>query len=696
MADTSFTGLPLEADEAEASETAESATASAEANPVKLPPAAPAKLPRPKRRAATRRTAPAPATEIKSEAKASSPRLRRPKAAVSPRARRTAPAPARSLADSLSRIYQDADGKIPNMREFKIHRGSLWRRAIGTLLGALVVVALGAAAYLFISARLAPPTDPLELTITGPAEVALGAPSTYRVRLKNRSRASLANITLELNYPKGFLVSEALPAAANPAQTEWSLGSLPGNDETEVAVTGRPYGLIGIAESWRAFATFRPESLASDVRAVATLPATITESPLELSVSGPESARLGAPAEYLLTLPGVMPALPGSLELVPNFPNSFALATATPALKRGRWIILSPTATSTAATTSPRRFKLTGSWRPEASGVGAVGGTLLLTLPNQTSLTLQQQSVTTTLLENALSLSLAINGALERLTAAPGDLLLSTLRLKNNSAETLRQVTVSLVWDAPALKRQSMLNWAELTDANNATVRGEQRGDKRRLGYLTWTPAEVKGFGKLAPGAEVTLDLRLPIKNAEQFEASAIAVPTITALPGVRYLDAAGKEVDFSGTPLTITLGSDLKLESRDEVTSDEAAGSESHAITWVLTNSFHPLKNVLLTATAYGEVSFASATPTPAGRVTFDPTSKTITWSIPELPENLDTVALPFTLTLKNKNPTQTTLLSKVRVQAEDAVTDTSIEFLGEEILLAPPEEADQSPSEE
>ena len=53
-------------------------------------------------------------------------------------------------------------------------------------------------------------------------------------------------------------------------------------------------------------------------------------------------------------------------------------------------------------------------------------------------------------------------------------------------------------------------------------------------------------------------------------------------------------------------------------------------------------------------------------------------------MPESVDVLSLPFTVTINKNNPTQNTLVSKVHVQAEDTVTGEKLDFLGDEISLA------------
>ena len=101
------------------------------------------------------------------------------------------------------------------------------------------------------------------------------------------------------------------------------------------------------------------------------------------------------------------------------------------------------------------------------------------------------------------------------------------------------------------------------------------------------------------------------------------------------------------------------------------------------LSKSQFALKNVTVDADLFGDITFGSASSTPAGTLSFDPTTKHLVWSIPEFTENNDILALPFTVTINKKNPTQNILVSKVHIRAQDSVTGKQMEITGDEISL-------------
>jgi leucyl/phenylalanyl-tRNA--protein transferase len=59
--------------------------------------------------------------------------------------------------------------------------------------------------------------------------------------------------------------------------------------------------------------------------------------------------------------------------------------------------------------------------------------------------------------------------------------------------------------------------------------------------------------------------------------------------------------------------------------------------------------------------------------------------WIIPEMPESVDVLALPFSISIPVKNPSQTNLLSEVTIEADDAVTGQHLTLKGDPITLSP-----------
>lgn len=582
----------------------------------------------------------------------------------------------------LESIYED-NGKMPNMKEIKIKKRHPAARIFFTGLFILALMAAAAwAGFFYLPNRSGAGEKELSLRITGPTELNIAATTTYVISYANRQKIALKNVVLTVNYPESFVFLDSSLPSSNSGHTQWNIGDIKPNASGEIKITGTNFGALDQKNSWRIFVNYQPENFNSEMQANATLETKITVSPFSIGISGPDKIAIGDSAEYIFTLKNDSDWQPNKLIVAPTLPTNFYISSSSPVLnKDNTWVI-------TRATSTPEMtFKLSGKFSEagidlENNAAAQINADIRLPFgPNERLYSIGAAGLNTDLVKNSLIFSLAINGTMTDLSSQPGDVLNMTLYLKNTSKDTMKNASIKLTLNSPALKKQSALNWAELEDKLDGDVTGEQISDTMRRGLITWTPRHLPSLAEIKPGDEITIDLRLPVKDARVFDLSGLTEFKIEALAETTYKDKTGQERTLSGNPIVITLNSDLAFESRDTVVMEN--GLETREINWVITNDFHPLKNLELSATLFGDVNFETASPTPAGVVSYDADSKKITWTIAEMPESVDVLALPFTVTINKKNPTQSALISKVRVKAEDTVTGQTIEFMGDETPL-------------
>lgn len=654
-----------------------------------------AQTPAPKKRRATKRassrkTKPkTPPTPVQDQASAidSVDEIYLPKTETQPPAFSVGPLPRvspnkKSLDETLNTIYQNEKGELPNMQKIVIKTNHPILKFFLGLLLAGAFLTLAAWAGFFYFAPQATNGEQVRLTIIGPTDVTVGATSTYAISYKNQLNIPLRDVTIELHYPDGFVIADATPAAKNSGQTEWQLGSLDPHAVGTITLTGVAYGNLHGAAAWQAFCNYRPDNFKSSLRAVASLTTSVVAVPIALSISGPDKTPAGAPTKYQFVISKNDAATLPNLELTPHWGRAFTLVSSTPPLdKKMRWLIpASAWATSTPGSGS-LAFSLTGGWAVSTDTQPMQADLLWLVDATHKSYSVGTATVTTTIAQSSVNYSVAVNGSLTNLSAVPGDMLAITVHLQNGSENTIKNAVLKLDIEAPAIKKQTLLDWANLTDPADAIVVGEQKSSARRIGHLTWTAKQLPALLKIAPHADINIDLRLPLKDTQNFDLSNIADTKTNLTANAAYTDEAGKNQTLTAPPLSIVLRSDLKLDNRDEVSVENAA--EVHNVAWVLTNSFHPAKDIQISASVFGDTTYASGSSTPVGTITFDPKEKKLVWKLDTFPTGVTTLTLPFTLTLNSKNPTQNQLLSKVRVQAIDSVTNEAIDLLAPEISL-------------
>ncbi len=603
---------------------------------------------------------------------------------ITPRQRRRIKTPANQLAvanpkidECLTSIYQDERGAIPDMRTIAVkkeHRiGNFFLRLICI---SVVCSALGWILWYYWPQLLRHSENQATLTIVGPDHPPIGQSSTYTLSYENREKIDLHDVLLQLHPAAGFIIDYSSLTANNDKKTEWTIGILPAKGSGTLTITGRQFGTPHQAASWRAALKYQSEKITSFLEEETSLPITLGPAPVTLTISGPAQNTLGSAVTYTFQVAakGGWPREP--LEIVPEFPVNFSLSSSSPALTKNHWIIPTP------SSTTPFNVVITGQWHDSTTTEPIIRAGLFWSVPSTTKNFLVEKSeFKSEVIKNDINLSIAINGTTTDFDSKPGDLINTTFQLQNNSGHEIKNAILGLSFEAPALKRQSLLNWPEITNPADADIQGEQLSDTRRRGTLTWSSKHLPALAQLPSGKEASLDIRLPIRDSKNFALESVRDTTITVRGTATFSDQTGTHTILSN-PITITVNSDLTFEQRSAV-SVTPEGKKRFAISWILNNTFHALKNIDLSATLYGDINWEANGDVSSGVLTYDAAAKKLTWHIAELPTTVDVASAPFTVSLNSNNPTQSLLISKIRIQADDTVTGKKIELLGDEVPL-------------
>jgi len=516
------------------------------------------------------------------------------------------------------------------------------------------------------------------LTITGPQNVNLGATTTYQINYTNLQKVDLTKVVLTVKYPEGFELLTTNPPTQSGTQNEWDLGTLNLKEKGSIEIVGKMYGSLKQEQSLRAFLNYTPENFESELQTVATLSNKIDKTPFELSIIGPDSAVVGNDVEYKFILETKEMFLGQDLELVPQLPENFYITNSKPKLETdNKWIVLNKNATSTE---TKQEFILTGKYSEIEADKITAGAELQLYTNTDQTYTIAKSEITSLLSRNDLGFNLAINGSIKDFSTVPDELLTISLRIKNSNDEDFSDAKIKLWLDAPATNRESLLDWAKISDEADGDIQGIQLTDNERRGQIVWTKRDVPALEKIKSGEEVVLDLSLPIKNSTEINLSKLKSYLINVASEISFTKE-NAEKTISSNPINITVNSDLTFETRDNITKE--GDKETHNITWVINNHLHPLKNIKLTADVYGDVEFITTEDAIDGELKYDQNNKKITWIINQMPVEVDVFALPFGIKLNTKNLSQETLISKVHIEATDDTTGETISLLGEETKL-------------
>lgn len=584
----------------------------------------------------------------------------------------------------LQEIYENSDGSMPDMRQFERTSRRSMAAAVGTLAASFVFLGTVVwAGFFFFQPTGAFQEDDVTLSVSGETRVPIGGRATYRIRYRNNQRVDLTRALLTVRFPAGFVLEESSRPADNDAKDEWALGAVRGEDSGFLDITGRFYGTVGEAQSFRAFFTYTPSNFNSEFQKAANVSVVLDNAPIDILVDAPKEVVAGADAIFTAS---VKPRdAVSELGLPPLFfemfpPASFTKKASTPAADSRtplRWPLNAETgegqvrvtgifAKDDAATSTVIRFAVVG--RKPGDKAGDV-------------YTYAMRDVPLSLAGRDIAARLVVNGSSGDFSVSPGDVLRAAVSVENNGKTAMKGVQARVFFDAPSSNNKSVFDWNALDDRLNGSVVGEQISSAIRRGSITWTAKEIPALRELAPGAHTEIEFSLPIKSSLDETLSAATAP-ITAVVDVQYEGAGGKEL-LRGNQILLTLAANASLAVDDTVTAGQN-GAATHTVTWTLANSFHSLKDIRIEGEIYGETRWnADGLSVPGGKAAYDEKRKMVVWTIPEMPESVDVLPLRFAITFDRDNPTQKFLTGTIKGRAIDAVTGKEVLFAADEIVL-------------
>jgi hypothetical protein len=585
------------------------------------------------------------------------------------------------ISKQLAEIYQDDQGRMPDMRQIKITKTHTAFKTFLTivLIGGLLAAVAWAGLFFIPGGADKFSEDKVALRLNGPTNIMAGTTTTYKVAYENNQSVAFKKAIINVQYPDGFVFVSSDVAPKNSGHTEWDLGKVEAGKKREINITGLTYGALNQKQSWRVFLTYQPENFGSELQKSAILDIVTDKSPFSLTVNGSNKTLAGNAVDYTLVVHKEADSAIAKLELRPSWPKNFILVSSSPAIGKDFKWILEPNKFSSPSSFADTSwtFKLSGRFDTSTEETNEITGALL-TLANNKLFTITDTKIAPQVGKSDLDLSLAINGSIGNLSAQPGKQLNMTLTLKNSSDQDIDNGVLKLGLNGPSIQKQALLNWAKIEDKYDGNIVGSQISANVRRGEITWDKSKIPALAKLKKGQEISIDIVLPLKDAAAINLSDLKDSfKITALAELAFKDSDKKDQKISSNQIVITVNSDLKFEARDTIS------GQQHKINWVVTNNFHPLKNLTLSADVIGDVSVELPAPTPAGGVKFDAKTTKLTWTIAEMPDSVDVLALPITITINTPNTTQELLVSKVNIQADDTVTGEKIDLVGDELKL-------------
>lgn len=561
------------------------------------------------------------------------------------------------MKEGLEAIYghekhkDDSVSTIVKAPKNRLTRILLW--TIFSLIGVAVIVVTSFLIYTRIERSSG--VEPLVLTIEGPETAVSGAPIAIEVRYKNPKNIPIANLEIDLNLPKGFLIETALPEPTNAEDFVYQIGSIGSYSDGVITLTGTWVADLDSELPLQAFASYRPANFNSEFQTIEKKIIKTTDTLVSTTVTGPSEGRAGDELTYTIvtkntsetqTLTSIVQEL--------TLPEGFYLTKSNPTIEAGG------VAEYTIATLPPlaeHKAEMTGTFASDIEGLHSFKTTpSLLALSSRYSG--KTEEVATEVLKSALKLSLVVNGADSEALTRAGSTMRVSVSLENTSTTPISDVELLLDFQSG---KPVPISWS------NATLDG---GRVTSAGILF----SKTTIGTIAPGTRKTLNLIFPVKG----EISATDADRFT-LVGT----ATTGNASYQSSPLSLAIATNLSFTSlaRYYDASGNALGAgplpptvgttTNYRIEWIIKNSLHDLRSIDVEAVLPPDVIFVRNVQTDLGELTFNESTRTVRLSIAEIPKTLQTVSSSFEVAITPTSDELNTfvkLLSGSTLHATDA----------------------------
>lgn len=550
---------------------------------------------------------------------------------------------------SLSAIYRDESGKMPDLTTFEPVTSRWWLYAVGAFAAFVVVLVAAAwAGFTFFKPFRGFSGQGLVIQIEGPERVSLGQETSYFINYQNGTSDPLAAAEIRVSFPTDFVVVGVEPRPTGKDLT-WRIGSIPRDGRGTFKIRGTFTGALGTVTAVQVVGTYRPASFNSDFETLATKVLNYEDSVLRGTVIAPVKALPGDQIVLGYVIENTGPETLEKLEARLTLPEGFQReATSSHDALDGRVVRIPIGNLSAGASTT---VSVRGSFASGVSGEARVIAETGRTSSEGTFLASQRTETSFTVLAGDLALKLVVNGSDTDATLLYGSALRMTLHYENTATENLKDVKLRLRIENATTTGKTpppLVDWASYDD----TASGTRKGDT-----VTWTKTQVPAFARLPTNEEGSIEVSMDALQAAKGGSDLAFRIILEAEVGAVGATKVTRVV--KAAPITLRYLTDADIVSEARYYSEEGApiGSgplppmvgqpTTYRVHWQIAKRFHELKNLKITATLPKIASWPNKTIVDAGAISYDDKTRTVTWNLNRLPADVKETTIEFDVTI-------------------------------------------------
>ncbi len=562
----------------------------------------------------------------------------------------------KEVEQSLRTIYaSDESEDLPDLTKLEPKKSYRWLiAALVVPLAVVILCVIAWSGFWFFKSFSGFSGKGLVITIEGPNQISLGQETTYFINYQNPLREPLLNVEIRANFPADFMPTSITPQVNDKALI-WKIGSLAAEQRGTITVKGRFTGSLGTLSAVQAVGTYRPSSYSSNFETMSTKQISYADTVLEGSIQTPEKAVPGDNTTIIYKLANKGRDVLDNIEARILLPEGFTLNSTSSAMGKidGRNYILSFDTLEAGSSTD---IILSGVFASGFGGQAHVEARAGNVSRDGAFMPAQISEASFPVLAGDLSLKMVVNGTdhAER-SVGYGETLLCAIGYENMADESLKNVTISVHLDTVNLNdlgkyvNQTLVDWEKFQNTSSST-----RTDQ----VLTWSAENVKDLDEIVTRADNSLEFALPLLATANSGGDSLALKA-TVYATIEGIGDTKMKRTIQMAPMLFKLRTDAALMAEVRYFSEEGAPLGSgplpprvgeptvYRVSWNLNKNVHALKDLDISAVLPRNVSFVGAVTSSAGELTIDKNSRSVSWKLNRMPDNVNSAYMEFDIEL-------------------------------------------------
>jgi len=581
------------------------------------------------------------------------------------------------IEEELKEIYED-EGELPDMTKLERKPRRWWLMGV---LGIVLLVAISGVIYAgwaFWKPWERPEAGGVNIEIKGPSQIKNGEKVLYIIAYKNQDKVPMANVEIQANLPEGYKILLAEP---EPTQDDniWQIGSLGTGEEGEIKLEGYFADTVKESQNMQALVTYKPANFSSDFQDIETLSVLITDSLLDISITGPTKAIPGDEIEYEIKFSNTSEFAYEKIEIQAVYPENFIYNESEPTAiteSGNRWRF------DGLATGTEEIIKVRGNFSSQGEGLQDMAFRLGF-VPNDIFKLQKEIMHQTEVLAGDLETHLFINGSESNQNLNFGENLRLSLTYDNTSGEKMEDVefTVHIESD-PKVGSETLVQWDKLS------MESEREGTVGNQ-TIKWDMDNIEELEEVDKDAEGVIDFSIPLVTGPLSSLDGKYEVNVWVEARIGKIGESETNREIQTTPIVLALNTNLDLSAYGRYFNEagETLGfgplppqvneTTGYHIFWNITNSLHEIQNVTVKTTLPQNITWTGRKQVGAGELRYNESGNEVIWTINRLPTSINNITTSFEVSVRPREDdigTFVKLVTESTLEAQDQKTKDTL----------------------